>query len=56
MSLPLKEMRRRPSRFIVATVVLSFLATLLMNLCVPLIDMKTQPPVFGHKANKDAKP
>ncbi|GAA5181555.1 electron transport complex subunit RsxD [Niveibacterium umoris] len=24
-------------------------ATLLMNLCVPLIDMKTQPPVFGHK-------
>jgi electron transport complex protein RnfD len=22
---------------------------LLMNLCVPLIDMKTQPPVFGHK-------
>ncbi len=32
MSLPLKEMRRRPSRFIVATVVLSFLATLLMFL------------------------
>ena len=24
-------------------------AVLLMNLCVPLIDMKTQPPVFGHK-------
>lgn len=24
-------------------------ATLLMNLCVPLIDMATQPPVFGHK-------
>lgn len=24
-------------------------ATLLMNLCVPLVDMKTQPPVFGHK-------
>lgn len=24
-------------------------ATLLMNLCVPLIDMKTQPAVFGHK-------
>ena len=24
-------------------------ATLLMNLCVPLIDMHTQPPVFGHK-------
>jgi Na+-translocating ferredoxin:NAD+ oxidoreductase subunit D len=24
-------------------------ATLLMNICVPLIDMKTQPPVFGHK-------
>jgi Na+-translocating ferredoxin:NAD+ oxidoreductase subunit D len=24
-------------------------ATLLMNLCVPIIDMKTQPPVFGHK-------
>jgi electron transport complex protein RnfD len=22
---------------------------LLMNLCVPLIDMHTQPPVFGHK-------
>jgi Predicted NADH:ubiquinone oxidoreductase, subunit RnfD len=22
---------------------------LLMNLCVPLIDMGTQPPVFGHK-------
>lgn len=25
---------------------------LLMNICVPLIDMTTQPPVFGHK--KDA--
>ena len=24
-------------------------ATLLMNICVPLIDMLTQPPVFGHK-------
>lgn len=24
-------------------------ATLLLNLCVPLIDMKTQPAVFGHK-------
>ncbi|MDP5240672.1 RnfABCDGE type electron transport complex subunit D [Uliginosibacterium sp. 31-16] len=24
-------------------------ATLLMNIVVPLIDMKTQPPVFGHK-------
>ena len=24
-------------------------AVLLMNICVPLIDMKTQPPVFGHK-------
>jgi Na+-translocating ferredoxin:NAD+ oxidoreductase subunit D len=24
-------------------------ATLLMNICVPLIDMATQPPVFGHK-------
>ncbi len=24
-------------------------ATLLMNICVPLIDMYTQPPVFGHK-------
>jgi electron transport complex protein RnfD len=23
-------------------------ATLLMNICVPLIDMKTQPTVFGH--------
>ena len=26
---------------------------LLMNMCVPLLDMKTQPPVFGH--HKDAK-
>ena len=24
-------------------------AVLLMNMCVPLIDMKTQPPVFGQK-------
>lgn len=32
MSLPLKELRRRPSRFVVATVVLSFLATLLLFL------------------------
>ena len=24
-------------------------AVLLMNICVPLIDMKTQPSVFGHK-------
>ena len=30
--LPLRELRRRPSRFIVATVVLSFLATLLLFL------------------------
>lgn len=30
-------------------------ATLLMNILVPLIDMKTQPPVFGHKSpRKDA--
>ncbi|MFV0662962.1 RnfABCDGE type electron transport complex subunit D [Denitromonas sp.] len=26
-------------------------AVLLMNLCVPLIDMKTQPRVFGHKGD-----
>ena len=24
-------------------------ATLLMNILVPIIDMKTQAPVFGHK-------
>ena len=24
-------------------------AVLLLNICVPLIDMNTQPPVFGHK-------
>ena len=30
--LPFRELRRRPSRFIVATVVLSFLATLLLFL------------------------
>jgi len=30
---------------------------LLMNLCVPLIDMGTQPPVFGHKdSKKERKP
>ena len=27
-------------------------ATLLLNMCVPLIDMHTQPPVFGHKDGK----
>jgi len=26
-------------------------ATLLLNICAPLIDMTTQPPVFGHKKN-----
>ncbi len=36
-------------------------ATLLMNICVPLIDMRTQPPVFGHKhdaarAKQEQKP
>jgi Na+-translocating ferredoxin:NAD+ oxidoreductase subunit D len=33
-------------------------ATLLMNICVPLIDMYTQPPVFGYKVKvgKGAKP
>jgi Na+-translocating ferredoxin:NAD+ oxidoreductase subunit D len=33
-------------------------ATLLMNICVPLIDMYTQPPVFGYKVKttKEAKP
>jgi len=25
-------------------------ATLLMNICAPLIDLRTQPPVFGHKS------
>lgn len=27
-------------------------AVLLMNMCVPLIDMKTQPPVFGQRRGK----
>ena len=27
-------------------------AILLMNLCVPLIDMNTQPPIFGHKGKR----
>lgn len=27
-------------------------ATLLMNICVPLIDMHTQPAVFGHKGKQ----
>jgi electron transport complex protein RnfD len=27
-------------------------ATLLMNICVPLIDMRTQPKVFGHKGKQ----
>lgn len=27
-------------------------AVLLMNMCVPLIDMKTQPPVFGQRSRK----
>jgi len=27
-------------------------AVLLMNMCAPLIDMKTQPPVFGHRGGK----
>jgi len=27
-------------------------ATLLMNICVPLIDMYTQPAVFGHKGKR----
>jgi len=27
-------------------------AVLLMNICVPLIDMSTQPPVFGHKSGR----
>ena len=27
-------------------------AVLLMNICVPLIDMKTQPPVFGHREGR----
>ncbi len=30
-------------------------ATLLMNICVPLIDMHTQPPVFGHKKEQGGK-
>ncbi|THF62656.1 RnfABCDGE type electron transport complex subunit D [Pseudothauera rhizosphaerae] len=27
-------------------------AVLLMNMCVPLVDMKTQPRVFGHRGEK----
>jgi Na+-translocating ferredoxin:NAD+ oxidoreductase subunit D len=29
-------------------------AVLLLNICVPLIDMKTQPPVFGRKKKANA--
>jgi Na+-translocating ferredoxin:NAD+ oxidoreductase subunit D len=29
-------------------------AVLLMNLCVPLIDLLTQPPIFGEKKRKDS--
>jgi electron transport complex protein RnfD len=28
-------------------------AVLLMNIAAPLIDMNTQPPVFGHKRKGD---
>jgi len=28
---------------------------LLMNLCVPLIDMKTQPRVFGHRGQGNSR-
>lgn len=28
---------------------------LLMNICVPLIDMKTQPHVFGHRGQEDSR-
>ena len=31
-------------------------AVLLMNIAAPLIDMNTQPPVFGHKGRKGVKP
>jgi electron transport complex protein RnfD len=31
-------------------------AVLLMNTCVPLLDMYTQPPVFGHKDDGSASP
>jgi electron transport complex protein RnfD len=31
-------------------------ATLLMNICVPLIDMHTQPAVFGHKKPRGNRP
>ncbi|OHC63620.1 MAG: electron transport complex subunit RsxD [Rhodocyclales bacterium GWA2_65_20] len=30
-------------------------ATLLMNICAPLIDLYTQPPVFGHKTDAAAR-
>ena len=29
-------------------------AVLLMNICVPLIDMKTQPAVFGHRGGRQS--
>ena len=31
-------------------------AVLLMNIAAPLIDMNTQPPVFGHKKGKKPSP
>ena len=31
-------------------------AVLLMNIAAPLIDMNTQPPVFGHKRKGDGGP
>lgn len=30
-------------------------AVMLLNICVPLIDMATQPPVFGHKTDQKGK-
>jgi electron transport complex protein RnfD len=31
-------------------------AVLLLNICVPLIDSRTQPPVFGHKRKGGGRP
>mgnify|MGYP003433201888 CR=1 FL=1 len=46
------QLWHKPLRLTVAVAGIAF-AVLLINIAAPLIDMHTQPPVFGHKGKRE---
>jgi len=44
-----------PEGIAFGVLLMNLCGVLLMNLCVPLIDMKTQPRVFGHRGQGNSR-